>query len=287
MAKKILITGSDGMLATDLAAAATDTGCQVRGLSHKQLDVTNLREVRDVLDKEKPDVVVNTPGLGVDMCEEHPEAGYFLHTWASRMVAQQCQRIGATSVYISTCGVFGDAVKSYSEYDQVELKTNYARSKFLGEQAAQDVCDKTFVIRPGWLFGGSPKHQRNFVYQRFLDAQRLPVLSSANDKFGSPTSTQDLSKRILELLDTEEYGLYHVTNSGMASRYEYVKCIVEAFNLNTPVEPVDSSSFPRTAPVPNCEALDNLNTKFLGLPPMESWQDAIQRYVHSLKLRSS
>jgi len=287
MPKKILITGSEGMLATDLAVAATDTGCQVIGLTHKQLDVTKPHQVREALDREKPDVVVNTPGLSVDICEEHPEEGYFLHTWASRMVAQHCQRIGATVVYVSTCGVFGDEVKPYSEYNPVELKTNYARSKFLGEQAAREVCDKTFVIRPGWLFGGSPEHQRNFVYQRFLDAQRIPVLSSANDKFGSPTWTQDLSIRILELLETEEYGLYHVTNRGIASRYEYVKCIVEAFDLNTSVEPVDSSAFPRSASVPNCEALDNLNCKFLGLPPMEPWQEAIHRYVRSLQLRSS
>jgi len=139
------------------------------------------------------------------------------------------------------------------------------------------------VIRPGWLFGGTPSHQRNFVYQRYLEAKRSSVIRSANDKFGSPTHTESLAEKLLEIVESEEYGLYHVTNSGSASRYEYVKCIVETFGLKTTVEPVDSSSFPRTAPVPNCEMLENLNLKFLGLEPLGPWQEAVNKYVAMLK----
>ena len=82
---------------------------------------------------------------------------------------------------------------------------------------------------------------------------------------------------------SQEYGIYHVTNSGQASRYDYVKCILDAFGSDTAVEPVDSTAFPRSAPVPNCELLDNLNLKFLGLEPMAPWQEAIQKYVATLK----
>ena len=109
------------------------------------------------------------------------------------------------------------------------------------------------------------------------------MIRSANDKFGTPTFTKDLAAKILEITETEEYGLYHLTNSGCASRYDYVKHIVEEFDLTTAVEPVDSAAFPRAAPVPDCELLDNLNLKFLGIEPMEPWQDAISRYVASLK----
>jgi dTDP-4-dehydrorhamnose reductase len=271
------------MLATDLAGVAAAAGYQVVGLTHAQLDVTQPGQVRQMLENVMPDVVVNTPGIGVDACEVHPEEGYRLHTWASGVIARQCQRIGSAFVYISTCGLFGDEVRFYSEYDPVHLKTRYSRSKFMGEQAAKQWCDRTFVIRPGWLFGGTPGHRRNFVYQRFLEAQKEPVVRSASDKFGSPTFTQDLAKKVLEILETGEYGLYHVSNSGSASRYEYVKYIVEAFRLRTPVEPVDSSDFPRAAPVPDCELLDNLNLKFAGLAPLGPWQEAISRYVATLK----
>jgi dTDP-4-dehydrorhamnose reductase len=271
------------MLASDLARVWETSGYEVIGLSHAQLDVTLAGQVRETLEQVRPEVLIYTPGLGVDSCQQAPESGYRLHTWAAGMVARQCQRIGATFVYISTCGLFGDELKFYSEYDPVHLKTHYARSKCLGEQQAVQVCERTFIIRPGWLFGGDPSHQRNFVYQRFQEARRERVVRSAGDKFGSPTSTRELSAKILQVIESEEFGLYHVTNSGCASRYDYVKCIVEAFGLDTAVEPVDSSSFPRPAPVPDCELLDNLNLKFLNLEPMEPWQDAIHRYVATLK----
>ena len=283
MTSKVLITGSEGMLATDLARVWAAASYEVAGLSHAQLDITRPEDVRRAFDQTKPDVVVNTPGIGVDTCESEPEQGYLIHSWAAEVVARQCRRSGAALVHISTCGVFGDQVKPYSEYDPVALKTQYARSKFMGEQAARQACPRTFVIRPGWLFGGTPSHKRNFVYQRFLEAQKAPVIRSAADKFGCPTHTGELAAKILEMVETEEYGLYHVTSSGQASRYEYVRCIVEAFGLSTIVEPVGSGSFPRAAPVPDCEVLDNLNLRFLGLEPLDSWQEAIHRYVATVK----
>ena len=109
------------------------------------------------------------------------------------------------------------------------------------------------------------------------------VLKSASDKFGSPTSTIDLSKAILNLLQTNAYGLYHITNSGIASRYDYVKCIVDAFEIDITVEPVDSSEFLRPSPVPNCEALSNLNLTFLGIEQPPPWQEAIHSYVQELR----
>ena len=283
MSKKVLITGRQGMLATDLARVWAASGWEVIGLSHEQLDVTRHQQVREALEQARPDIVINTPGIGVDTCEVEPEKGYLLHSWAVERVARHCDRIGAAFVSISTCGLFGDEVKFYSEYDPVCLKTQYARSKFEGEQRAFQACSRSFIIRPGWLFGGTPSHQRNFVYQRFLEAKNSPVVRSADDKFGSPTFTGDVASKLLEIVETGEYGLYHLSNSGRTSRYDYVKCIVDAFGLSTEVEPVDSSLFPRVAPIPDCELLANLNLEFLGLAPMAPWQEALGRYVATLR----
>ena len=283
MAKKALITGSQGMLAFDLARVWSDAGYEVARLTHSELDVTQATQVRETVQNLKPNVVFLTPGTGVDACEEDPAVGFRLHTWSAKLMAQACERVGAEMVYVSTCGLFGDTVREYSEYDAVELKTQYARSKYLGEHATQQYCGKSYVIRPGWLFGGTPEHNRNFVYQRYLEAQQKPLLQSANDKFGCPTNTGDLAAKILELVESQQYGLYHLTSSGTASRYDYVKQIIEAFGLDNTVEPVDSSSYARSAPVPDCEVLNNLNLQFLGLAPMPPWQEAIQRYVAQLK----
>jgi dTDP-4-dehydrorhamnose reductase len=280
---KVLITGSQGMLASDLTRVWSAARHEVIGLSHADLDIADPGQVRSAMERVAPDLLVNTPGIGVDTCELEPEKGFQIHTWGGANVARECERTGASLVYISTCGVFGDEVKYYSEYDPVVLKTQYARSKFMGEEAAMAACPRTFVIRPGWLFGGSPHHQRNFVYQRYQEAQQNPVLRSANDKFGSPTATSELAEKIMDLVATEAYGLYHIANVGRASRYDYVKAIVKAFGLDTTVEPVDSSAYPRPAPVPDCESLDNVNLGFLGLPPMSDWHEAVQRYVAELK----
>ena len=275
------------MLATDLARVWAAAGYQIIALSRSQVDVTQSSQVREALEQVRPEIVVNTPGIGVDTCELEPEKGYRLHSWAAGVVARECQSTNAIVVYISTCGLFGDEVRFNSEYDPVQLKTQYARSKLLGEQATAQASDRAFIIRPGWLFGGTPSHQRNFVYQRFLEAQKTPVLQSANDKFGTPTYTMHLAAKLLEIVESEAYGLYHVTNQGCASRYDYVKCIVEAFGLSASVEPVDSSEFPRGAPVPNCELLENLNLRFLGLEALGPWQEAIETFVAQLKREES
>lgn len=279
----MLITGGGGMLATDLARVAEARGLAVSTLAHHELDVTRAADVSTAVESLRPDVVVQAVGLAVDVCEEHPEDAMRVHAWGTACVARECERVGAAFVSVSTCGLFGDDVRFYDEYDAPILKTQYARSKHEGERLALGLCRRAYVVRPGWLFGGRPGHARNFVVRRWEEARRVPVVRSAGDKFGSPTFTEDLAVRIIDLLDTEAYGLYHVTNTGGASRYDYVRHIVDTFALSTPVEKVDSSHHPRSAPVPASEMLENLNTRFLGLPPLPPWQEAIERYVKHLR----
>ena len=285
MSQKVFFTGSRCMLAADLVASFKTSGYEVIGLPHDQLDITDIEQVRTTFKAIHPNIVVNTPGIGVDECEMEPALGFKLHAWAAAAMAGKCEELGAKFVYLSTCGLFGDAIKFYSEYDPLELKTQYAVSKYQGEMMVSQRCRNVFIIRPGWLFGGTIQHRRNFVYQRYLEAMKKPLLTSAMDKYGCPSFTSDVADKIVEIVEIGEFGTYHVTNSGMGSRFDYVKYIVESFGLDTVVEPVDSSHFPRSAPVPNSEMLDNLNVKLLGLEPMDDWHDALQRYVRSLNNR--
>jgi len=271
------------MLATDLARAAEGRAWIVTRLTHRELDVTHAANVRAAVQGLRPDAVVQTVGIAVDFCEEHPEEAQRVHTWGTACVARECERVGAAFVGVSTCGLFGDDIRFYSEYDTPILKTQYARSKHEAERLAQTLCRRTYVVRPGWLFGGTPGHARNFVVRRWEEARRGAVVRSAGDKFGSPTFTEDLAHRVLDLLDSEAYGVYHVSNAGGGSRFDYVRGIVEAFGLGTPVEKVDSAHYPRAAAVPACEMLDNVNTRFLGLPPLPPWQEAIARYIAALR----
>lgn len=277
--KKVLITGGKGMLATALESYYRANGAEVKAPTHAELDVMDRKAVADALAAFKPDYVFHTACLHVDASENDPELAYKLNSWASAKLARACAKQKAELIYISSCGYFGDEVKPYSEYDPVVLKTVYARSKYEGEVLALRENPRTYAIRPGWLFGGSVKHKKNFVYQRYLEAQKAPVLKSAGDKFGTPTLVEDLVPKIDEIIKTGETGLYHVTNSGGGSRADYVRQIVNSCGLKTTVEAVDSSAFPRRANVPNCEILHNWNLKYLGLAPLPAWEEAIDRYV--------
>jgi dTDP-4-dehydrorhamnose reductase len=281
--RRLLVTGGGGMLATDLHRVAEARGHAVAAPTRDELDVSDPVAVRAAVESVRPHAVVQAVGLAVDFCQEHPEEALRVHAWGAACVARECERVGAAFVCVSSCGLFGDDVRFYDEYDAPILKTRYARSKHEGERLALAACRRAYVVRPGWLFGGAPAHDRNFVARRWDEAHRVSVLRSAGDKFGSPTFTEDLAGRILDLLDTDAYGLYHVSNAGGGSRYDYVRHIVDSFGLPNHVEKVDSSHHPRAAPVPACEMLENLNTRFLGLPPLPPWQDAIERYVHRLR----
>lgn len=277
MRKKIFITGGKGMLATALEDFYCQKDDKVSAPTHLELDVLDNAKVKKAISSFKPNYVFHTAALHVDPCEENPELAFKLNAWASHNIARACRESNAQLIYISSCGYFGDEKKFYSEYDPVVLKTVYAKSKFAGEGLSLKECPQTFAIRPGWLFGGSISHKKNFVYQRYKEALKNPQLKSASDKFGCPTYTEDLVLKIDEIIQNGRFGLYHVTNTSGCSRYEYVKKIIECCGLKTEVVPIDSSEFPRKANIPSCELLYNWNLKFLGLEPMPSWEDAIER----------
>jgi dTDP-4-dehydrorhamnose reductase len=283
--KTALIAGGDGMLATDVRAALLATGrWRATAPSRLDLDITDAVAVAQHIVAVKPDVVINTAVLHVDPCERSPEEAFRVNAWGVRNLAIACEAIDAVLVQISTCGLFGDEVRPYNEYDPVVLKTVYARSKHAGERYAAELCSRTLVLRLGWLFGGSPAHSRNFVAARIREAQAAEgALRSASDKHGSPTFTGDVADRLIALVEMGAVGLFHLANSGAASRVEYVRRILTSAGLSTAVEDVDSGHFPRVAPVPDCEVLTSLNLGYAGLTPLPPWTEAIDRYVRSIR----
>ena len=272
------------MLATDLAAYLSGQGrYEVFPLSHREMDVTDSSRVFEAIEGIRPHLVIHTAALHVDPCEEDACEALRVNAWATRTLARACRRSDATLVYISTCGLFGDRLKAYTEYDPVVLKTVYAQSKHAGEEFVRQFCERHFIVRPGWLFGGSVHHAKNFVVKRYEEARENPVVRSVFDKHGSPTCTSDLAGGMAALMETGEYGTYHMANRGGCSRAAYVRRIIEGFGLPTRVEEVDSSHYPRRADVPDCEILDGLNVRLLRLTALPPWEEAVDRYVRTIK----
>jgi len=278
---KILIAGGKGMLATDLASHFASQGWQVVAPSHQELDINQAAMVDRALGEFRPEVLVNTAAVHVNDCEDEPPRAYGTNAWGVRNLALACQRRGSVLVQISTSGLFGDEVRPYHEYDPVTLKTVYARSKWEGEQYAR-LCGRHFILRLGWLYGGGVDHARNFAAARYREALAKPVMQSAGDKWGSPTWTLDVARALPALLESGQYGLYHLAGEGGCNRAQYVEAILRAFGLPNPVEEVDSSHFPRKAEVPDCEILTSYNLGYAGLSPLPMWRESLERYLHQL-----
>ncbi|MGA9379880.1 MAG: dTDP-4-dehydrorhamnose reductase [Phormidium sp.] len=278
---KVIVTGAEGMLGSDLCDVFQNSGIEAIGFSRNQLDICELDKVKQIITSEKPHCVIHTAAItNVDECQKNQALAHSVNTVGTWNVALACKKADAILVYISSCGVFdGTKGEPYREIDQPAPRTHYHQSKYLGEQIVSQLCQDYFIVRPGWLFGGKASHRRNFVEARRKEAIANPKMVSAKDKFGSPTYTADLAKQLVDLIQSEAFGLYHVANVGFASRYEYVNKIVQLLDLKTEVSPVGSDAFVRPAPVPAWEALDNFYLKLRNLLQMRSWEDSLEDYI--------
>ena len=282
--RTLLITGGAGMLATEISRYfAHGKDYRVVSLAHGDFEVASDRDVRSAMTAHRPDVVVNTAAVHVDDSESDPETAFRINAWAVRGLARACQEHDAAFVHVSTCGLFGDEIRAYHEYDPVALKTVYARSKHAGEEYVRSSCERHFILRLGWLYGGGVGHRKNFVVARMREGREKTSVQSAGDKHGSPTFAGDVASLIAPLVDSGQFGLYHVANGGGGTRAEYVREIFRGFGLDTPVEDVDSSHFPRKAQVPDSEMLTSMNLPFAGLPELPQWREALDRYIRSIR----
>lgn len=284
--KKVLILGGDGMFAYDMFnVLKKDKEFEPIPLSKEDLDITEKNEVLKYIITQKPFAVVNTVGPAVDICDENPEFARKINIEAVKYCAIACNDIGAIFVHLSTCGLFGDKKRFYTEMDNVVLKTMYAKTKYEGEKIALSNCDKTIIVRPGWMYGGSIRHKKNFVVNRLREFKGLDQVSSAMDKFGNPTYSKDAAKAIRYLIKSGKVNkIFHLTNSGGGSRADYIESIIKFSGLKTKVERVDSSFFPRKSDVPDCELLDNSYLDSMIDLPMRDWKVALKEYINSLDL---
>lgn len=270
---RIVVTGSKGQLGTALQARLTSA--DLLPLDLPEFDITDAAAVRRTLEAFQPDVVIHAAALtNVDQCELEPELAYRVNALGTQNVALACQRLGATMLYVSTDYVFdGTKGAPYVEYDPPAPLSVYARSKLAGEWATQTFAPRFYIVRTAWLYA---RGGRNFVETVLRLARERGALTMVTDEAGSPTYAPDLAEAISRLLLTEQYGIYHLTNSGVASRYDWAKEILRLAGLgHVPVTP--SQGYKRPAPVPRQVELRNLCGASLGIV-MRPWQEALRDY---------
>ena len=277
---KILITGSNGMLGHDLANALE--GHELILTTSKTLDITDKDHTIEFICDAEPDIVINSAAYtDVDGCEENHDLAYAVNGEGVRNLAMACREIDCPLVHISTDYVFdGSATEPIAEDGEIGPISIYGKSKLQGEEAIQEILDKYFIIRTAWLYGLNGK---NFPKTMLELAESHSEITVVYDEVGTPTYTPDLAYGISELIETDRYGIYHLTNSGSCSWCEFARYIFEVAGKDVNVIPVTASEFARPAPRPSYSVLDNRNWVENGFEPLRDYKEAVKEYIELIK----
>ncbi|WP_040682180.1 dTDP-4-dehydrorhamnose reductase [Methanobrevibacter boviskoreani] len=274
---RILITGGDGMLGTDLREVLKSEDLIVT--NHESLDITDRNQVMEKIKEYKPEIVINCAAMtDVDGCETKKDLAYKLNAEGPENLALACREIDATLAHISTDYVFkGNNNRPLIEDDELGPISIYGKSKLKGEENVENILDKYFIIRTAWLYG---KNGPNFIEKMLELAKTHDTLTVVNDQKGSPTFTKDLSKGIYELIKSNKYGTYHLTNSGSTTWYEFAKLIFEKKKIDINVMPVTSEEFAAPAPRPHYSVLSHDKWKNNGFEELRNYEDALDEYLN-------
>ncbi len=283
---KVLVTGANGQLGTDVCRVLQNV--EVIPLTHADLEITDLSSVKRVLNGHRPDVVINTAAfVRVDDCETERDEAFRVNALGARNVAVVAQELKAKLVYISTDYVFGGEAQQrtmpYTEFDAPIPLNIYGKSKLAGEDFVRHLCREHFIMRTSGLFGvaGASGKGGNFVESILKLAKERSELRVVDDQVFSPTYTKDLAQKIAQLINTEYYGIFHITNKGYCSWYRFATEILRLEGLKTPIVPVTSDEYLQKARRPHSSVLDNYHLRLLGMDDMRTWQEALTDYMIS------
>lgn len=278
---KVLVTGAKGMLGTDLCALLSKK-YDVTGIDINELDITRLDETVNFIRDLKPDRIINcAAATNVDGCETEVDKAYLVNAIGVKNLAIASNEVNAPLIHYSTDYVFdGTATKPYTEFDNVNPQSVYGKSKLAGENYIKSLTNRYYIIRIQWLYG---KNGPNFVKTILKRAVETGNLKVVNDQTGCPTYTKDLACATEILLDKNDYGTYHITNSGVVSWYEFTREILKLSNLsNITLTPCTTEEFPRPAKRPAYSPLDNYCLRLLGYPVLRPFEDALRCYLEEI-----
>lgn len=293
---KILVTGVCGQLGFDvintlalhsLEALATDILPEAAGLPegvpYLPLDITDANAVGEAVNRLCPDAVIHCAAwTAVDAAEEQEnrEKVFAINAAGTRNLAAACKQIGAKMLYISTDYVFdGQGTEPWQpDCDAYAPLNVYGQSKLEGELAVRELLERYFIVRIAWVFG---KNGKNFVKTMLRVGRRHDTVRVVNDQIGTPTYTPDLAELLVDMIQTDKYGVYHATNEGgFISWYDFTCEIYRQVGLHTQVLPVTTEEYGLSkARRPFNSRLDKAKLAEQGFRRLPDWKDALRRYL--------
>ena len=276
---KILLTGITGQVGQELPKTLTNLG-EVVGVSRQEFDLSQSEQIKQKIAEIKPNIIVNAGAYtAVDKAEEDSKLAIAINADAPKAIAISANDIGATVVHISTDYVFnGKNHTPYLETDTTDPLGVYGNSKLQGEIGIRENCDRHIILRTAWVYGA--RGHGNFVKTMIRLGESREELKVVADQIGSPTWSYDIADAITNLLnksqeDSTINGVYHFTNSGVASWYDFALAIFELSGLSCEVSPIESSEYPTPAQRPHFSVLNKAKIKSITGISIPHWREAL------------
>ena len=283
---KVLVTGSQGQLGYDVIKGLCSRKHEALGFDLPELDITDEFAVQAVFDRVKPDAVIHCAAwTAVDAAEESGNIAkvFAVNEGGTRNLAAACKRTGAKLLYLSTDYVFDGQGNAPWRADEARFAplNEYGKSKLAGENAVRELLQTYFIVRIAWVFG---KNGNNFVKTMLRLSETHDTLRVVCDQVGTPTYTPDLARLLVDMIETDKYGVYHATNEGGFLRwYDFASAIMQEAGKHTKVIPVTTAEYGLSkAARPFNSRLDKSKLKENGFEPLPDWRDALKRYLKEI-----
>lgn len=284
---KVFVTGVKGQLGYDVMRELEKRGYNdAVGVDIEEMDITDSESVDRVITDANPDVVIHCAAwTAVDLAEDEDKQDkvHLVNAVGTENIAKVCKKLDCKMIYISTDYVFdGQGTRPWEPDDERNPLNVYGQTKYEGELAVEKWLEKYFIVRIAWVFGQNGK---NFVRTMLNLGKTHDKLTVVDDQVGSPTYTPDLAKLLVDMAESDKYGIYHATNEGFCSWYEFACEIFRQASefdnayKNVSVSPVTSDKYPSKAKRPSNSRMSKEKLTENGFSKLPAWQDALRRYI--------
>ena len=274
----ILVTGSTGQLGSDVVKELLKRGYSTLSPNRSEFNLCSEDSIRNYILNSNCEAIVHCAAYTqVDKAEDEKDLCIKINTTATKHIVKCAKILDIPMIYISTDYVFdGTKDGEYTENDETNPINIYGESKLAGEKYVQEILDKYYIVRTSWVFNINGK---NFIETMLRLSKANNQLSIVNDQIGSPTYTKDLSRLLVDMLETSKYVLYHATNEGYCSWYEFADTIFKLANINIDIKAINSNEYASRAKRPMNSKLSKDKLIEYGFKPLPHWEDALKDYL--------
>ena len=274
----ILVTGSTGQLGSDIVKELLKRGYSTLSPNRSEFNLCSEDSIRNYILNSNCEAIVHCAAYTqVDKAEDEKDLCIKINATATKHIVKCAKILDIPMIYISTDYVFdGTKDGEYTENDETNPINIYGESKLAGEKYVQEILDKYYIVRTSWVFNINGK---NFIETMLRLSKANNQLSIVNDQIGSPTYTKDLSRLLVDMLETSKYGLYHATNEGYCSWYEFANTIFKLANINIDIRAINSNEYASRAKRPLNSKLSKDKLIEYGFKPLPHWEDALKDYL--------